>query len=70
MSEQLRSAILSGRELEKPGWIHLNFSYLLDDDKADRIIAAVDELARHPYPAADAYLADAATARIHPIPSR
>ncbi|WP_159588820.1 aminotransferase class V-fold PLP-dependent enzyme [Chelativorans xinjiangense] len=66
-SAELRAAILNGQELEKPGWTRLNFSALLDDDKADLIIAAVDELASDPYPMADLYHADPKTARFKPI---
>jgi len=62
-SEALRTGILSGEELKKPGWTRLNFSVLMTEDKADRIIAAVDELARNPYPAADRYACDETTAR-------
>ena len=68
-SDALRAALQRGEELEKPGWVRLNFSFLLDDSKADRIIAAVDALARAPYPAADAYRVDPATARFKPLPA-
>jgi selenocysteine lyase/cysteine desulfurase len=66
-SEAIRSAILSGAEFEKPGWTRLNFSVLLTNEKADRIIEAVDALARNPYPMIDAYRLDAATARFTPL---
>lgn len=66
-SDAMRQAILSGVESEKPGWTRLNFSALLDDAKADRIIASVDELARNPYPMADMYLLDTKTARAAPL---
>ena len=69
-SDKLRAALQAGDELQKPGWVRLNFSYLLDDAKADRIIEAVDRLAREPYPAADAYTVDPSTARFKPIPKR
>ncbi|GBQ26984.1 aminotransferase class V-fold PLP-dependent enzyme [Gluconacetobacter azotocaptans] len=62
-SQALRTAILGGEEMDKPGWTRLNFSALMDDAKALRIIAAVDELARTPYPMADAYVGDCSTAR-------
>lgn len=62
-SQALRAAILEGDEISKPGWTRLNFSVLMDDEKAGRIIAAVDELARAPYPTADHYTVDPATAR-------
>lgn len=66
-SESIRAAILSGGEFEKPGWTRLNFSCLLSNEKADRIIDAVDSLARNPYPMVDAYRCDDATARFSPL---
>ena len=65
-SEALRALILSGQEDRKPGWTRLNLSALADDAKADRIIAAVDSLARDPYPMITAYRCDEATARFRP----
>lgn len=65
-SAALHAAILAGQEMEKPGWVRLNFSVLMDDAKADRLIAAVDDLARSPRPAMDRYRADHATARFAP----
>ena len=65
-SEAIRAAILRGEEMEKPGWTRLNLSALMDDAKADRVIAAVDTLARAPYPMADAYRCEVATARFRP----
>lgn len=44
-SLQMRQAILDGREIEKPGFIRLNFSALLSDDKADFILESVLALA-------------------------
>ena len=41
----MRRAILDGREIEKPGFVRLNFSALLSDAKADFILASVLELA-------------------------
>lgn len=40
-SEQMRQAILDGREIEKPGFVRLNFSVLLSDAKADFILESV-----------------------------
>lgn len=65
-SQALRAAILSGQEMEKPGWTRMNFSALMSDEKADAVIDAVDRLARMPYPMADAYCCDEATARFCP----
>ena len=66
-SGAVRAAIRNGTETEKPGWVRLNFSALLTDEKADRIIHAVDALASQPYPTADAYACDSATARFRPL---
>jgi selenocysteine lyase/cysteine desulfurase len=65
-SEAIRAAILRGEEIEKPGWTRLNLSALMDDAKADRVIAAVDTLARAPYPMADTYCCEDSTARFRP----
>ncbi len=62
-SEALRAGILSGEELKKPGWTRLNFSVLMTEEKMDKIVGAVDELARTPYPLANNYTCDEATAR-------
>lgn len=62
-SARLLEAILAGEEILKPGWVRLNLSVLLNDEKADRIIGAVDNLARAPYPRVSHYLCDEATAR-------
>ncbi|QFT32946.1 putative cysteine desulfurase [Labrenzia sp. THAF82] len=66
-SELLRAGILSGEELKKPGWTRLNFSVLMSDKKTDAIIAAVEELALNPYPAADSYNCDTTTARFKAV---
>ena len=62
-SHDLSCAIRSGREIEKPGWIRLNFSYLLDDEQADAIIDGVDRLARSALDYSSLYRCDRATAR-------
>jgi selenocysteine lyase/cysteine desulfurase len=66
-SEAIRQSILGGEEMEKPGWTRLNLSCLLDDSKAEAIISAVSSLALAPYPHAEAYLCDTATARFKPL---
>lgn len=43
-SEVLRRDILNGNELRKPGWVRLNFSYLMDEDTVRFIIKSVNEL--------------------------
>jgi selenocysteine lyase/cysteine desulfurase len=62
-SEALRAAILSGEEMQKPGWTRLNLSVLCTDEKADFIINAVDALAANPYPMITEYACDQSTAR-------
>jgi selenocysteine lyase/cysteine desulfurase len=62
-SHELSCAIRSGREIEKPGWIRLNFSYLLDDGQAEAIINGVDRLARSALDYSSLYRCDTATAR-------
>ncbi|NVN42617.1 aminotransferase class V-fold PLP-dependent enzyme [Asaia siamensis] len=66
-SALLRQAILSGQEIEKPGWTRLNFSVLMSDEKVDRVINAVTTLARQPYPMADFYRCDEQTARFEAL---
>ena len=62
-SDGLFDSIAQGHDTEKPGWVRLNFSVLLDDAKADRIIHAVDELARDNARWSALYQVDAATSR-------
>ena len=62
-SDDLFDRIARGHDTEKPGWVRLNFSVLLDDAKADRIIHAVDDLARNAARWAALYQGDAATSR-------
>ena len=44
-SFEIENLIKNGQEIEKPGWIRLNFSVLMTDSKVDRLINAVDRLA-------------------------
>ena len=43
-SARLRKEILAGNEAAKPGWVRLNFSYLMDDKTAQFIIDSVNAL--------------------------
>ncbi len=47
-SDRIRADILQGDLSSRPGWTRLNFSALMDDAKADRIISAVATIARDP----------------------
>lgn len=62
-SDAMREAILSGQEIEKPGWVRLNFSVIMDDRKVDAIIAAVNTLANEASEKARLYRCDPSTAR-------
>jgi selenocysteine lyase/cysteine desulfurase len=62
-SERFRQAISEGHEINKPGWTRLGFSVLMSDEKADKIIRAVDAVARDPYPETAHYTVDETTAR-------
>lgn len=64
-SDELREAILKGREIEKPGWSRLAFSVLMSDAKVDSIINAVDQIARNSCEFTHAYRGDTYTARFH-----
>ena len=43
-SDTLHSDLAAGRELRKPGWVRLNFSWLMDDGTARFIIDSVNDL--------------------------
>lgn len=43
-SDQLRREILAGNEVHKPGWVRLNFGYLMSDETVQYIIDSVNEL--------------------------
>ena len=62
-SDALFARLRAGHELEKPGWVRLNFGYLMSDAQVDRIIEAVSELAIHAHEWTPHYIADPATAR-------
>ncbi|MCP1335293.1 aminotransferase class V-fold PLP-dependent enzyme [Futiania mangrovi] len=62
-SDALFDRLSAGHELEKPGWVRLNLSYLHTDAEADRILAGVADIARTASRWAAHYDADPATAR-------
>ena len=59
-SDAMRTRILAGDDLLKPGFTRLNLSALMDDAKADKIISAVAAIARDPAQFARLYAYDAA----------
>ncbi|WP_170574672.1 aminotransferase class V-fold PLP-dependent enzyme [Ruegeria atlantica] len=62
-SEQLFCDLQQGKELEKPGWVRLNFSYLMSDDKAKYIVDCVNDLTTRLEELEKSYSVDASTAR-------
>ena len=66
-SEAMRQAILSGKELEKPGFVRVNFSALMDDDDATWVIDAVNQLSDEIESLAPCYCGDSATAIFNPV---
>ena len=62
-SDATLAAIARGDEAAKPGWVRLNLSALMSDAKADRVIEAVDMLARTASDYAEDYRMDPRTAR-------
>ncbi|WP_271949148.1 aminotransferase class V-fold PLP-dependent enzyme [Ruegeria faecimaris] len=62
-SEQLHAALGAGEELKKPGWVRLNFSYLMSQETVRFIIDSVNDLSRRTEEFTPFYDADPATAR-------
>ncbi len=62
-SEELFADLQAGKEMRKPGWVRLNFSYLMSDETAQYIIDSVNELSRSAEDMATQYLVDQRTAR-------
>lgn len=62
-SASLFARIRAGEDIAKPGWVRLNFSVLMSDDKVDTIIAGVDRLAREAVAMEACYDIDVATSR-------
>lgn len=68
-SARLLAALERGEEMEKPGWVRLNLSALMSDEKADLIIEAVDNLARVASHYKSRYKMDQNTARFRAEPA-
>ncbi len=66
-SDQLLATLQSGSEIEKPGWVRLNLSALMSDEKADQVIDAVDKLSRNANDYLDHYFVDTLTAQFQPV---
>jgi selenocysteine lyase/cysteine desulfurase len=66
-SARLRAAILSGAEIEKPGFVRLNLSWAAPEAEIDAILAAIRDLARNATRYLDRYRCDEATAIFTPV---
>ncbi len=62
-SEALHAALSAGEELKKPGWVRLNFSYLMSEETVQFIIDSVNDLSQRTEEFAPFYAADPVTAR-------
>ena len=62
-SEELFCELEKGNEIEKPGWVRLNFSYLMSDEKVKFIIDSVNELTDRMEELEAQFKMDSATAR-------
>jgi len=62
-SDALFADLQAGKEMRKPGWVRLNFSYLMSDETAQYIIDSVNELSRSAEDMATQYSVDQSTAR-------
>jgi selenocysteine lyase/cysteine desulfurase len=62
-SKALHNDLLAGKELCKPGWVRLNFSYLMDENTVRYIIDSVNALSRSTEIHVPHYEVDPATAR-------
>ncbi|WP_372615157.1 aminotransferase class V-fold PLP-dependent enzyme [Aquicoccus sp.] len=62
-SDAVIAALENGNEISKPGWVRLNLSALMSDEKCKAIIEAVDNLARIALSYVDDYDVETSTAR-------
>jgi selenocysteine lyase/cysteine desulfurase len=66
-SEAIHAAIRAGSEIEKPGFVRVNFSGLMRDAEFLHLIASVEQLADDPGRFARHFVADPATAVFVPV---
>jgi selenocysteine lyase/cysteine desulfurase len=62
-SQKLFTEIQKGNEIQKPGWVRLNFSYLMSDETVSYIINSVNELTQRMETFSERYEVDISTAR-------
>ncbi|WP_347140407.1 aminotransferase class V-fold PLP-dependent enzyme [Paracoccus sp. SSK6] len=66
-SDRIRQAILSGNEIEKPGFVRLNLSPLMTDGKVQVVLDSVSELSRDASDLARHYQGDRTSAIFSPV---
>ena len=66
-SRRLRTAILRGDEIEKPGFVRLNLCWAAPEAEIDAILSAMTDLARHAVDHLHRYRCDPATAIFTPV---
>lgn len=66
-SRALRDRILRGNELDKPGFVRVNFSALMSEEECDFVIGSVIELARRIEDYASCYRGNPLTSVFEPI---
>ena len=66
-SEYIRDQIHHGCEIDKPGWVRLNLSYLFSDEKTRYIIENVNNFPSEIAARAKYYQGDPATAKFEPV---
>ena len=66
-SRAIHQAIRLGAELDKPGFVRVNFSPLMSDAEAERLIASVEQVASEAAALARHFTANAATAVFEPV---
>jgi selenocysteine lyase/cysteine desulfurase len=68
-SQAIHAAIRAGHELDKPGFVRVNFSGLMSDAECERLIACVEQVADDAASLSRHFTADPATAIFAPIPA-
>ncbi|WP_108258325.1 aminotransferase class V-fold PLP-dependent enzyme [Mangrovicoccus ximenensis] len=66
-SDKLFGRLSAGHEMEKPGWVRLNLSWLHSGDEVARILEGVASLAREAGTRAADYVCDPGTARFRHV---
>ncbi|MBQ4826069.1 aminotransferase class V-fold PLP-dependent enzyme [Leisingera sp. HS039] len=62
-SERLFADLKAGEEMKKPGWVRLNFSYLMEEETAQYVIDCVNDLTQRAEELTARYNVDPETAR-------